>query len=173
MIVLIIQKDTFQNNKVKSILKTTTLTTEELLTNLQEEHCIEFQLIAHTENSPVLVDKLIQLTTNYKTKFGKDWYEFDGEILSKIIFKFLENGNTYLNLNSISSTFGFSLDIFPVISKEVKIQNILESKIESKISNKEIKPKKEKEEFEDILENLQEMDKIDKSEKPRKNKKKN
>lgn len=158
MIVLIVQKDTFQNDKVKSILKTTELKPEELVLKLQEEHCIEFQLIAHTESSATLIDKLITISSAYKTKYGKDWYEFDGEILARLISKFLENGSTILNLKSISNIFGYSFEIFPVISKEIKIQNILESKILSK--------EVDKEELVDILENLQEI------EVPRKNREK-
>jgi hypothetical protein len=166
VLVLIVQKDTFQNNKVKAILKTSELKTDELISKLQEENCIEFQLIAHTESSPDLIDKIIHMSSSYKTKHGKDWYELDNEILSKLISVFLENSSTILNLKTISDIFGFSLKLFPVISKEIKIQNILESKIPNK---KDI----HKEELVHILENFQENDLPRKSKDKKEKKSKN
>jgi hypothetical protein len=160
MIVLIIQKDTLENNKVKSVLKITDVAPETFLSNLQESHCFVCQLVAYTENKPSLFDKLIHLASGNKTNFGKDWYEFDHETLSKIITLFIESDRTIIDFTSISSIYGFNFQIFPVITKEVKITS------NSLVTNKEVKEVKEvkkdivkeKEDLLTLIDNLQETE---------------
>lgn len=174
MIVLIIQKDTLENNKVKSVLKITDVAPEIFLSNLQESHCFVCQLVAFTENKPQLFDKLIHLAAANKTNFGKDWYEFDHETLAKIITLFIESDKTVIDFTAINSIYGFSFQIFPVITKEVKIISNAPSNISNLSSNlssnapsisnvssnasssREIK--KEKEELLTLIDNLQESE---------------
>ena len=161
MIVLIIQKDTLENNKVKSVLKITDVAPETFLSNLQESHCFVCQLVAYAENKPSLFDKLIHLASGNKTNFGKDWYEFDHETLAKIITLFIESGSTIIDFTSISSIYGFSFQIFPVITKEVKITSNISSSLGT--TNKEVKEVKkdivkEKEDLLTLIDNLQETE---------------
>jgi len=148
-IVLIIQKDTLENNKVKSILKIIDVSPENFLSNLQESHCFICQLVAFSSNNPILFDKLINLVAPYKTNFGKDWYEFDHETLAKIITLFIESDKTVIDFTSIRSIFGFNFQMFPVVTKEIKI-------ISNKEKEKEIP--KEKEEIMTLIDNLQESE---------------
>ena len=121
MIVLIVQKDTLEAGKVKAVLKIITESPESFLEKLQEAHCYVCQLLAYTNNSPYLFDKLIQLVGSCKTNLGKDWYEFDHDTLAKIISLFMESDKTFVDFPTIKNIFGFSLNMFPVIFKEVRI----------------------------------------------------
>ncbi len=132
MINLIVQKETFNSNKIKAILKSG----ENLVSKLQEDHCFEFQLVAKTDSSPTLIDNLINTAASYKTKYGKDWYEFDVEGLTKIVNIFLESGPIYIDLKIISKIFGFSFNLIPLVKKEVKVKEIVISK-ENKLVEKE------------------------------------
>lgn len=120
-ICLVVQKDTLENNKVKSLLKNVDETPEDFVNNLQEGHCIPYQLIAHCPNDSKLTDRLIRAVGSHKTNFGKDWYDLDHEVLSKVISLFLENDKTVLNIKLVSSIFGFSFQLFPIVTKEIKI----------------------------------------------------
>jgi len=124
MINLLVQLDTFQNDKIKAILKTG----EESISKLQEEHCFEFQLVAKSDSSANLIDELINTSSPYKTKYGKNWYEFDIDGLTKVINIFLKSGGTFVDLKIISSIFGFSFELKPLIKKEVKIEDLSEKK---------------------------------------------
>ena len=120
-ICLVIQKDTLENDKVKSVLKIVDEDPEVFVKNLQEGHCIPYQLVAHTQNNTRLFDKVINTVNNHKTDYGKDWYELDHDVLAKVVSLFLETDKTVVNFKIISSIFGFSLNIFPVVTKEIKI----------------------------------------------------
>ena len=120
-ICLVVQKDTLENNKVKAILKIIEITPDAFVSNLQESHCYSFQLLAYTNSNPVLFDKLINAVAQYKTNLGKDWYEFDHEALSKIISFFLESDKTIVDFKLISSIYRFVFQLFPIVTKEVKL----------------------------------------------------
>jgi len=141
-ICLVIQKDTLENNKVKSVLKIIDEDPETFVLNLQEGHCIPYQLVAHTGNNTHLFDKVINTVSKHKTNYGKDWYELDHEVLSKVVSLFLETDKTVINFKIISSIFGFSLNLFPVVTKEIKI-----------VQN-ESAEKKENEDIVTLIENL-------------------
>lgn len=149
MIVLIIQKDTLENNMVKSVLKITDVTPETFLSTLQESHCFVCQLVAYTENKASLFDKLIHLVSENKTNFGKDWYEFDHETLSKIISLFIESDRTVIDFTSINSIFGFNFQVFPIITKEIKISSNVSNSLGT---NKEIKEVREVREVREVKE---------------------
>lgn len=126
---LIVQKDTLENDKVKSIMRTCEISPDDFLSELQTGHCIEYQLLAYTSNS---TDKMRSLIAPYKTNYGKDWYEFDHDVLAKILTLFLEHDTTTINMTSISAIMGFSLKMFPKISKEIRVSPL------EKNSSKEI-----------------------------------
>ncbi len=157
-ICLVIQKDTLENNKVKSILKIINEETpEEFVSNLQEGHCFHYQLVSHTGNNPVLFDRIIKLISSYKTDLGKDWYELDHDILAKVVSLFLEFDKVVIDFKTISSIFGFSLKLFPVVTKEIKIT--------SKDSHKDHHKDIPKEEIITLVENLSEIPRKKKSSK--------
>lgn len=144
-ICLVIQKDTLENNKVKSVLKIIDEDPESFVNNLQEGHCIPYQLVAHTGNDASLFDKVIHTVSSYKTNYGKDWYELDHEVLAKVISLFLESEKTVINFKIISNVFGFSLNLFPVVTKEITI-----------VSNSNKEKKEKEEELVTLIENLKE-----------------
>jgi len=145
-ICLVIQKDTLENNKVKSVLKVIDNKPEDFVSNLQEGHCIPYQLVAHTKTDPVLLDQIINSISDCKTSHGKDWYELDMDSLSKVISLFLENNQTVINFTTISSIFGFSFQVFPVVTKEIKITTNEKNKKEivSLIESLQEEPKRRK-----------------------------
>lgn len=120
-ICLVVQKDTLENNKVKSVLKIIDESPEEFVSKLQEGHCFRYQLISHTKNNAKLFDRVIKVISEHKTDYGKDWYELDHDVLAKVISLFLEYGETVVNIKLISSIFGFSFKLYPIVTKEIKI----------------------------------------------------
>lgn len=144
-ICLVVQKDTLENGKIKSVLKKIDIDPEEFVSNLQENHCIEYQLLAYAENFS-FESKLEEITSEHKTNYGKDWYEFDHNILAEIISLFLKNDTVILNIKSISSIIGFDFHLFPVITKEIyehKIErNVSEKKVERNLSEHKVSEQK-------------------------------
>ena len=120
-ICLVVQKDTLENNKVKSVLKIIDETPEEFVSQLQEGHCFRYQLVSYTKNNTKLFDKVIKVISEHKTDYGKDCYELDHEVLAKVISLFLECDETIVNIRTISSVFGFSFKLYPIVTKEIKI----------------------------------------------------
>lgn len=143
-ICLIVQKDTLENGKVKSVLKIIDKNPEEYVSILQEGHCIPYQLIAHTNNDPVLFDQIISTVSSYKTDHGKDWYELDSEALSKVITLFLEKDKSILDFTKISSIFGFSFNLFPVVTKEIRITSKDKKELVTLIENLDKEDKRKK-----------------------------
>ena len=169
MFVLIVQKDTLEHNKVKSVINVCD-NPNEYLTSLQESHPIEYQLIASTSKNEDLNSRLSNFIGPFKTNHGKDWYEFDHDALTHIISLFLEYDTCHINLNCISSIIGFSLTMFPVVTKEVVVNPLNKSEVKPQ-SKSEIhsKPDIQKEEIMSLIENLEKSD-IPKRKKDRKSK---
>lgn len=159
---LIVQKDTLESDKVKSVVRICDGNPEEYLRELQESHCIEYQLLAYTFDIPSLNSSVLSVITPFKTNYGKDWYAFNHEALSQIISLFLESDACFVNLKSISSIMGFSLKMFPVINKEIVISSISSENTNSNNSNTPVCSSEVNEEIISLIENL---DKNDKSEK--------
>lgn len=136
-ICLVVQKDTLENNKVKSVLKTIEETPEDFVNKLQEGHCFRYQLVAHTGNNPSLFDKVTSVISKHKTSYGKDWYELDHDVLAKVVSLFLDYGSSVINFKCISSILGFSLKLFPVVTKEIKITNKEGKEVKDKETTKE------------------------------------
>lgn len=126
MFALFVQKDTLEDGKVKAVLKSCNSSVEETLTALQEENCYEFQLIAYVTYplNNELDLKLAKLTAPYKTNYGKNWYSFDAEAIGDILSLFFEYTVATVNLPLISSIFGFSFTMFPVVTKEINIVRV-------------------------------------------------
>lgn len=136
-ICLVVQKDTLENNKVKSVLKIIEETPEDFVNKLQEGHCFRYQLVAHTGNNPSLFDKVTSVISKHKTSYGKDWYELDHDVLAKVVSLFLDYGSSVINFKCISSILGFSLKLFPVVTKEIKITNKEGKEVKDKETTKE------------------------------------
>ena len=102
-ICLVVQKDTFENGKVKSVFKKIDNDPYEFVKSLQDNHCIEYQLLGYISDfSEKTENKLNSVVSSYKTNHGKDWYEFDQETLSKIITVFIKYERPVLNIKSIT-----------------------------------------------------------------------
>ena len=127
---LVVQKDTLENQKVKSVVRSCENEPNEFLKELQGGHCIEYQLLAYADNSEDLISRVSGFIAPYKTNYGRDWYEFNHEALAKILTLFLESGISTINLSSISSIIGFSLQMFPVVNKEIKVSALTGSSTE-------------------------------------------
>lgn len=89
-ICLVVQKDTLENNKVKSVLKIIDESPQDFVDKLQEGHCFRYQLVSHTGNNPSLFNKVTNVISKHKTSYGKDWYELDHDVLAKVVSLFLE-----------------------------------------------------------------------------------
>lgn len=166
-ICLVVQKDTLEKDKVKSVLKAVDKKPEDFVTSLQEGHCIPYQLVAHTENDPILLDRLISTVSSHKTSYGKDWYELDSETLSKVLSLFIESKTTVIHFPTISSVFGFSFSVFPVITKEITITG-------KQVEIKDIKHRSSRsEKHSDKAERSEHSDKAERSEKSEKHSDKN
>ena len=120
---LVVQKDTLENDKIKSIVRTCE-NVDQFVSELQAGHCIEYQLLGYTNFSNELSSKLSSIIVSCKTNYGKDWYEFDHNTLAKIISLFLESEKSMVNLKSISSIMGFTLRMYPVVSKEIRVSSV-------------------------------------------------
>ena len=162
--VLVVQKDTLENNRVKSILKIISKTPDEFVTELQDNHCIEYQLLANVSSLDFssFSDKVFTFASEYKTNYGKDWYAFDHTALAKVITFFLENDIATINLKTISDIMGFSLSMFPVITKEIIKKDILNTDIEREERPEKLEEQRQKNESDDkeIVEKIEEEDGI-------------
>lgn len=167
---LFVQKDTLEKEKVKAILRSFQSNPEEYLTQLQESHCIPYQLIAFCATNPELINRLNILVKPFKTNYGKDWYEFNHNALADIISLYIEYDSIYLNVCSIADIMGFTFKMYPVVKKEIKVSTIAPSRIhEVSIIGPDLNiplkidavPLKDKEE---ILEKIAELEKSDRSE---------
>lgn len=173
---LIVQKDTLENEKVKSVLKVVSEDPTEYLNKLQDSHCIPFQLLAYTECCSQLSIDLTKIVADHKTSYGTDWYEFNHNVLAQIISAYLTFSKTVIDLHCISDIIGFKLNMFPVVKKEIKIETIDTPVVQSGVDGPDLKipelispvkidaiPLSKKEE---ILEEIEKtMDKVEKIEK--------
>ena len=157
---LVVQKDTFDKATVGSVLSSTNLNPDDFVKELQSHHCIEYQLIAHTQHSPVLETMCREAAQPYKADFGRDWYRFDQKALSQIISFFLESGTSVINLRSVNQIFGFSVQIFPIVDREVVIRPVKnnDSKGENKAEPEENSNQVTKDEIATIIEDLSKAD---------------
>jgi len=121
---LIVQKDTLEDDKVKAVLKVCHENPEDFLSKLQESHCIQYQLIAYCKTNPEMMERLSVIVKQYKTNYGTDWYEFDHDALANIISLYIEYDMMYINVQSIADIMGFSFNMFPVVTKEIKVSTI-------------------------------------------------
>lgn len=138
--ILVVQKDTLESGKVKSVLTVCEEDPHTFVTKLQEGHCIPYQLIAFTTNNSEMAERLSLIVTPFKTNHGKNWYNFNHDTLAEIISLFVEYNSTWLDLQTISNIMGFSLKMYPVVKKEILISNI--PSVPSKIHPKSDAPLK-------------------------------
>jgi len=121
---LIVQKDTLENDKVKSVLKVCHENPEVFLSKLQDSHCIQYQLIAYCKTNPEMMERISVIVKKYKTNYGTDWYEFDHDALANIISLYIEYDKMFIDVKSIADIIGFSFNMFPVVTKEIKVSTI-------------------------------------------------
>lgn len=120
---VVVQKDTLENDKVKTVVASCE-DPREFVQDLQSGHCIEYQLLAHTNKSSELVGKVNEVISHFKTSFGVNWYDLNHVVLGQVLTLFLENGSSTINLRSISEIMRFSLKIVPAVTKEIKISAV-------------------------------------------------
>ena len=172
---LIVQKDTLENEKVKSVLTVCEEDPHKFVETLQEGHCIPYQLIAFSKNNKEMDERITIISTPFKTDHGKNWYSFDHKTIAEIISLYVEYDSTWINIQSISDIMGFDFKMYPVVKKEILISNI--PSVPSKIHKREDKPLKidavpleNKKEIIDQIIKLESTAKGDKSEKHRRKK---
>lgn len=132
---LVVQKDTLENGRVKSIIRESQQSPEDFVNSLQDFSCYEFQLVAYTKFNTELEERVLKFSSVYKTNYGKDWYAFDGEGLAGVVSLFLEYASVTVNLNCVSSIFGYTLDLFPVVAKEINIVTLTRGEVSSSTSS--------------------------------------
>lgn len=132
---LVVQKDTLENGRVKSIIRESQQSPEDFVNSLQDFSCYEFQLVAYTKFNAELEERVLKFSSVYKTNYGKDWYAFDGEGLAGVVSLFLEYASVTVNFNCMSSVFGYTLDLFPVVAKEINIVTLTRGEVSSSTSS--------------------------------------
>lgn len=136
MLYLVVQKDTLEKDKIKSIFRKSEDEPEKFMKDLQNGHCIEYQLIAYTKFSNDLFKKTSEVLSPYKTNYGIDWYNLNHENLSQVITLFINQGITSIDLKSIFQIISFSLKI---TSKNIEDVTEITTTL---LENKEIKDTK-------------------------------
>lgn len=142
MLYLVVQKDTLEKDKIKSIFRKSEDEPEKFMKDLQDGHCIEYQLIAYTKFSNDLFKKTSEAISPYKTNYGIDWYNLNHENLSQVITLFINQGITSINLKSIFQIISFSLKMTPA-KNNIEDVTTLEN-VTTLLENKEIKEIKKK-----------------------------
>ncbi len=176
--VLIIQKDTLEEEKVKALLTVCNEDPHLFTSTLQEGHCIPYQLIAHSVNNKEMAERISIIANPFKTDHGKNWYAFDHKTIAEIISLYIEYNQSWINIQSISDIIGFDFKMYPVVRKEIKISNIpsVASKIHKQETNLKVEaiPLENKDEIIEQIFKLEQSNikekRIEKSEKYRRKK---
>ena len=112
---LIAQKETKEKNKIKCILTTCDIVPEQYVSDLQENHCLEYQLLIYSLASEQLLNQLNLVAKDKKTGYGKHWYQFTDVDIASLISIYFLNGKVVFDFTSISDVMNHTLNL---MSKE-------------------------------------------------------
>lgn len=123
---LIAQKETKDKNVIKCMLTLCDVVPEEFVTQLQENHCMEYQLVIYSITSEPLENQLERISENKKTGYGKNWYEFTDNDLAAIISAYITNGKVVFDYTSISDTMNHTFNLISNGDERVYVAPSLE-----------------------------------------------
>ena len=108
---LISQKETKERNKLKCLIILCDGIPEDYVASLQENHCMEYQLIIYSLKSDELVSEVEELCKEKKTGYGKNWYELSDSDLAAVISTHFRNGKVVFDFTSIADIVSHSLNL--------------------------------------------------------------
>jgi hypothetical protein len=99
---LISQKETKERNKLKCLIIGCDETPEDYVSQLQENHCMEYQLVIYSMKTDELVSEIDELCKDKKTGYGKNWYELTDSDLAAAISTYFRCGKVIFDFTSIA-----------------------------------------------------------------------
>lgn len=108
---LISQKETKERNKLKCLIISCEQLPEDYVASLQENHCMEYQLIIYSLTSDDIVNEVEELCKEKKTGYGKNWYELSDSDIAAVISAHFRNGKVVFDFTSISDIVKHSLNL--------------------------------------------------------------
>ena len=99
---LISQKETKERNKLKCLIIGCDETPEDYVFQLQENHCMEYQLVIYSMRTDQLVAEMDALCKDKKTGYGKNWYEMTDSDLAAAISTYFRCGKVIFDFTSIA-----------------------------------------------------------------------
>ena len=118
---LIAQKETKEREKMKCLLISCEITPEEYVIQLQENHCMEYQLVIYSFWSEHLEEQVQEIGKERKTGYGKNWYELTDTDISSVISAHLMNGKVILDLTSIADVTQHTLNMMSIGPERVHV----------------------------------------------------
>lgn len=108
---LIAQKETKERNKIKCLIIACDEIPEDYVAQLQENHCMEYQLVIYSMRSDNLVSDVEELCKEKKTGYGKSWYELSDSDLAAVISTHFRNGKVIFDFTSVSDIVKHTLNL--------------------------------------------------------------
>lgn len=124
---LITQKETKEKNdhiSIKCLLTSCDILPEDFIVQLQENHCMEYQLVIYSCLTTELEKELELISKNRKTGYGKDWYKFTDDDLAQIISIYFRNGKVVFDFTSISDILNHKFTLTFNEGSDINIPNI-------------------------------------------------
>lgn len=118
---LIAQKETKERDKIKCLIISCDITPEEYVAQLQENHCMEYQLVVYSFWSEKLEAEVQELCHDKKTGYGKNWYELCDTDLSSVISTHFLNGKVILDFTSIADVIQHTLNLMSIGPDKVHV----------------------------------------------------
>ena len=118
---LIAQKETKERDKIKCLIISCDITPEEYVAQLQENHCMEYQLVVYSFWSEKLENEVQEVCRDKKTGYGKNWYELSDTDLSAVISTHFLNGKVILDFTSIADVIQHTLNLMSIGPDKVHV----------------------------------------------------
>ncbi len=118
---LIAQKETKEREKIKCLIISCDVTPEDYIAQLQENHCMEYQLVVYSFWSEKLEAEVQQVCLDKKTGYGKNWYELSDTDLSAVISTHFLNGKVILDFTSVADVFQHTLNLMSIGPDKVHV----------------------------------------------------
>ena len=118
---LITQKETRNKRKIKCLITLTDQQPETFVEKLQQNHCIEYQLVIYSVATKTLLNQLDQICKEKKTGLGKNWYDFSDVDLAFVISTYFSNGKVIFDYTKIADIVDHTLSLIFNDHKQIKI----------------------------------------------------
>lgn len=108
---LISQKETKERNKIKCLITSCDQIPEDYVAELQENHCMEYQLVIYSMRTDELVSEVEELCKEKKTGYGKCWYELSDSDLAAVISTHFRRGKVIFDFTCVSDIVQHTLSL--------------------------------------------------------------